>query len=504
MPNLKSDFRSYILQAGRFFSKRSWIFLILILALALRLININQSLWLDEAISFEAATKYSLRDLFLQFLPKDFNPPLYYLILHFWLRFFPPSELFLRLPSVIFGFFTCFLIYKIYHLVFMDKKGALLALTLMATGPLLIYYSQEVRTYSLTTFLVCSSVYYFIKFLQCKKRLLAACYSLFTILMLYSHYLIWLILPAQWLYFFNQKNKDRKLTFNLLICQFVIFFSYLPWLPILIRQLRIAKRIETDSNWGQVLGEASFKNIALIPVKFIIGRTSFDNKIWYGFLVIILVLFFGFLIAKAFFYPFRKNPPDGGDPGSEKWMIGFWLLVPIILGSLISFKIPLLTYFRFLFCLPAFYLLVSRGVMMIKNKKAIIILLLGLNLFFSLRYLLDQNFHRENWEEAVELLHQKNTADAPVLIFQNVSAPFSYYDRKKSSLIFIYEKESILDFDCVWLIPYSQPIFDPHDQTREWLESQGFIRTFEQHFRGVTLEKWQKLLLGRGNGIIDL
>ena len=85
--------------------------LILILALFLRFINLDQSLWLDEAIQFKAVSQFSLPDLFRVYLPTDFNPPLSYLINFGFSRVFGYSEMALRAPSVIFGVLTVWLVY---------------------------------------------------------------------------------------------------------------------------------------------------------------------------------------------------------------------------------------------------------------------------------------------------------------------------------------------------------------------------------------------------------
>ena len=81
------------------------MYLILLVALVLRLVSLNQSLWLDEATS-ALVVRMSVGDMFARFLPGDFHPPLYYLILKFWVSIFGNSEISLRMPSVIFGVIT--------------------------------------------------------------------------------------------------------------------------------------------------------------------------------------------------------------------------------------------------------------------------------------------------------------------------------------------------------------------------------------------------------------
>jgi mannosyltransferase len=457
------------------------LLIILLLGLILRLISINQSLWLDEAISVLLVKKASFLVNLSYYMKGDFNPPLFNLILYFWLKVVPTTEFFIRLPSLFFGLLTCFLVYKIYKLIFKESRGTLLSLALLVTAPLHIYYSQEARMYSLASFSTSASLYYFLQLIKTKKKFFTFHFSLFTILMLYSHYLAWLILLVQWLYLILIKFwKDKKLFLNILISNILIFFFLIPLTPFLFNQLKVGQRVALKNVvWGDVVGRLSFKNLALLPLKFIIGRTSFANKNLYYSIGALLVLCFVLLLWKA-----RK----------EAKLIWLWLILPPILGAFISIKVPVFSYFRFLFCLPAFYLLVSRGVSGCKNPKPYIVSLLVINLFFSSLYLFNTNFHRENWKEAVRVLHSQNLERNPVLIEENVTAPFLYYDQGKSDLVYTQQKELIMNRDTVWLIPYAQPIFDPKNETRIFLETNGFSRIYEEHFRGVTLEKWQKLL----------
>jgi len=477
--------------------KKNYFYLVIILIIGfiIRLINVNQSLWLDEAIAVQAVSKYGFWDLIARYAPYDFNPPLYYLILHLWLKIFPANEFFIRLPSIIFGLCAIIFTYKISLLIFKNKKIGILAAALLATSPLHIYYSQEARMYSLATFLTCGVMYYFIKLIRSKNSLFIIHYSLFIILMLYSHYLTWLILPVQALSFLMMRGwKHKKLIRNFLISQSLNLLFIMPWLPTLFKQLSLGDRVALANNIWSSLGSFSFKNISLLPIKFIIGRTTFENKNFYYLLSFLLVLFFGYLLylaSKALFFPDRNLSPV---PGTERTVVWLWLFMPIFLGVMISLKIPIFSYFRFLFCLPAFYLLIAKGIYSLKKSTWFIIIVLIINLFFSLQYLLNTNFHRENWKEAVKVLHKENVSKAPVLILENVTAPFDYYDKQESKLVFFEQKELVVNENTIWLIPYAQPIFDPEDSVRQYLNSKGFNRTYEQHFRGVTLEKWQKLV----------
>jgi len=128
--------------------------LILILALGLRLVNLGQSLWLDEASQATMSQK-TISDIWYQ-RSGDFHPPLFYILTHYWMQI-NKSEAFLRLLPVTFGVVSVGLIYLI------NKKIGLLAAFFLAINPYHIYYSQEFRSYSMLAMLGILSMYFLVK-----------------------------------------------------------------------------------------------------------------------------------------------------------------------------------------------------------------------------------------------------------------------------------------------------------------------------------------------------
>ena len=66
--------------------------LILVVGLVLRLIGLNQSLWLDEAITARVARNYGYQEIVEKFSVNDFHQPLYYLFIRGWGGVFGYSE----------------------------------------------------------------------------------------------------------------------------------------------------------------------------------------------------------------------------------------------------------------------------------------------------------------------------------------------------------------------------------------------------------------------------
>ena len=427
---------------------------VIALAFILRLINLNQSLWLDEAFQFKSTYYFSLKDLLTVYLPGDFNPPLSYLVNFFFGKVFGYSEISLRLPSVIFGVLTVWLVYKI-------SRGKIWPALLLATSGLHLYYSQEARMYSLAALAVTASFWFLLK-----KRWFW--YWLFSLIAIYSHYLTIFIFPAQLIFIIiEQRQSIRKLFFSWL----ALVLGFLPWLPIFLQQLA-AGRMAAATGWGSVVGGLNIKNLLLIPIKFLIGRIAPVNDQLYFLLIITPLLLTGWLLFKAILN-YKKNI-----------FLLSWLLVPLILIILFSFQLPVLSYFRLLFLLPAFYLLLAN------YSKKIIYFYLGLNLICSAVYLFNPAFHREDWKSLSRTLVQKNSANQPVVMIAAVNAPLKYY---YAGDIFDYSDIDQLSVSEFWLVPYAEPIFDPNLTLRQKIADLGYGEVFQTTFRGsLTLIQYKR------------
>ena len=142
---------------------------ILLLGIILRVIALNQSLWLDEAINVLAAKNYSFLGMIGEYARADFHPPGWFMILWFWTRLFGISEMAVRMPSVIFGVLTIYVVFLLGQKLHSKALGLFSAL-LLAINPLHIYYSQEARMYALATLAVSINFLLFIKLIKTRER----------------------------------------------------------------------------------------------------------------------------------------------------------------------------------------------------------------------------------------------------------------------------------------------------------------------------------------------
>ena len=109
----------------------------------------KQSLWYDEGVTAEIARR-GLGEL-TRWTAGDIQPPLYYYVVALWGRLAGWSEWSLRFPSVFFGVLLVPLLAAVTIALTRRRLAGLLAASLAAFHPLLLYYSQEARMYAMLT-----------------------------------------------------------------------------------------------------------------------------------------------------------------------------------------------------------------------------------------------------------------------------------------------------------------------------------------------------------------
>lgn len=136
------------------------ILVAVVVAVRLLMLLSGKSLWSDEIFSLQLSSQ-PFREVFIGSL-RDVHPPLYFLVLHAFIKLFGTSEVVLRLPSFLFGLGTVFLIYKIARRLF-TRGVAYIAVVFAALSPYLLQQSNEVRGYAMFAFLSTLSTYFLFK-----------------------------------------------------------------------------------------------------------------------------------------------------------------------------------------------------------------------------------------------------------------------------------------------------------------------------------------------------
>lgn len=435
------------------------MFYLLTISIILRLVLINQSLWLDESI--QALALMGRQGPLMQYALADYQPPLYHFVGYAFTHLLGYSELVLRLPSLLSGVLTVYFVAKIGQFIGSRKVGIVAGL-LAATNPLLIYYSQEGRTYALTTFLVTASFYYFIKILKNKNDLPSTIYYLLsTVLFLWTSYLSWFALLAQAGYVIYKKRYD------LLLVQGVAGLTLVAWLPSFLTSLGIGRAtIDASSAWGQVVGGLNWKSLPLTWVKFNIGRIGFDNKMFYAGLVTVIGLVHLVILRRLDYKKYHS--------------LTVWLIPPVVLGLATSAILPVYSYFRVLFVLPAYLLLLAIG--STKLSKVVV----GLNLLFLCIFWFSPRYHREDWRSLVRDLPSSAQIAMPS---RAQSASLRYYSVTQP---IIEPSHEDIQGSPVYYIRYAEDLFDISHLGQANFTNSGYTIANQKYYPGIQVDIYQK------------
>lgn len=185
---------------------------------------LNQSLWRDEAFSVLLSEKSPLE--IIRLTMHDVAPPLYYILLHYWMIFFGDSEVVMRSLSFLFHLLTVFVVYLLARNLIKSAWGQLLITTATLLNPFLLQYSFEARPYTLLAFLAVLAIFmvstrkYFTASIVLAVGILTHNFGVFT----FTAFAFW------WLYHNRQNFQVKKaLTLTALPILSILLWGGIIW-----------------------------------------------------------------------------------------------------------------------------------------------------------------------------------------------------------------------------------------------------------------------------------
>jgi len=377
-----------------------------LLALILRVWSLGAfSVTHDEAYGLWIATRSLAPTGVLPAAARDVHPPLYYLLLHFWLALGPSKDVWARLPSVLLGVALVPALYALGRRLWNVRAGLVAAL-LAALSPLAVAQAREARMYPLAVLLLTLAAYALLRATkddsrQTKSAPLCwwAAYTVLSVLALYTHYYAGFVLVAFTCYVLrvaysmpHQTKHETRNTFYALLSALAIATLYLPWLPALADQF---SRVRADfwipppspEGVGKVAQTLSF--FAITPRPPTATPVDLAVKVVGAACVAVALL----VVCAASLLSGCINQPGGVEAlagnrlkarpehvlRGSGWLPALWLAVPLLLAIAVSLVGPSVFEPRyFAVCLPAFVLLVARGVVALPGRVLKATLLTGL------------------------------------------------------------------------------------------------------------------------------
>jgi 4-amino-4-deoxy-L-arabinose transferase-like glycosyltransferase len=233
---------------------------IVVVAAIARFANLDeQSFWYDEAVTV-GLLEMDFGDMLDRIPESESTPPLYYAVAWLWAKVFGTGEADLRSLSALCGTAFVPVIYAIGARAASARVG-LVAAALAALNPLLVWYSQEARAYSLLVLFAGLSFLFFIRLLTGDpRRRTLVLWAVVSALAMATHYFAAFLVAIEAAWLLTTAANRRPIA----VAAATLALVELALLPLLLHQrsLNLADFID-DAPLGY--------RIARTPKQFLVG-----------------------------------------------------------------------------------------------------------------------------------------------------------------------------------------------------------------------------------------
>lgn len=381
--------------------------IIVLAAAALRIYKIGgYSLWGDEGFS-AAIVMQSWRPFWLSLIYEPSTAG-YFVLLKLWTLGFGSGGVALRSFSALIGIVLIGTIYCFGKRLFSRRTG-LIAAAMTALCPVQIWYSQEVRGYSLYVLLSALCWLAFLAALRNPRSQNLSIWSALTVLTGYCHFIGLGIIPAQSVCI-AIRRPDSRITRQLALATAASLIALAP-IPIFMATL-----YSGQVSWILPLSWAQIGQV------FVTIAGGMDSKS--GVVICLIYLLF---LGEALFVSFQNRRDPNGLESCLFALAG--VLVPIIVTVGGAFFVPMLVARYLLVCFPPFVVLAAQGLLTFRSPKAAFILVAAL-VALTARELhgIYSTEPRDDWRAAVRyVMKHRQPDDAAIVIWPLNRYVFQYY-----------------------------------------------------------------------------
>ena len=494
----------------------------LLAAFALRLYRLDgQSLWYDEGVTAMLA-RLGPGEL-ARWTANDIQPPLYYLQMAAWSALAGVSEFALRFPSVFWGVLAVPLLARL-ALRLAGRRPALLAALLATLHPLLLYYSQEARMYSLLVALVILLALALRRFTAQVQTGAPAGASLAMVIVTgtaaaYTHYFALFAFAGLGLVALGElwrgeaAGRWRRLGW-LALAPAGVLLLYAPWLGVLFNRLAVDR-----SYWEGALklNEA----LRAVAISFTSGE-AVDEEIgaW-------LLLGYGLITLGAIGRLWQA--------GQKALVVGLlvWMAVPLAAVLALAMAVPKFNSRYVMVALPPLLLLWSAGYGLAPaqedsagrapagrlshrtlDRLALLFLCAGM-LYGVGNWFFDARFAKDDWRGVVQFLRPRLTGDEMIILVSGHALPvWRYYAPEIEPValpaIDVLDVNALLTFantgpvlkplfdrdegrDGVWYVGWQDEVVDPNQVVPVQLELGGREKNSSARYAGIELRRWSRV-----------
>ena len=393
----------------------------------------KESIWLDEATSLITAGM-APRSV-IAWAAADVHPPLYYLVLHFWLQL-GETEFAIRALSAVLGVLTVAVAYGLARQLLGHKSGVLSAF-LLGLAPLHVWYSQEARMYVMVTFLSLLATRLLLLALvhdaqagmgsgRAARRFWLG-YVIASALALYTHYfalLAWFFANLYALYWLHQRQFERCRRW--VLAQVIVVGLFLPWTPVLLHQV-------TTGGGGWVERSIGRPPLYALLDTWLSFSVGVDSSLYPFLLRRLAYVAFGVCMAVALYRLARPNAvgqPKRSVRGGLLFCVIYAGLPLLVVWVLSQFK-PMYSTRYLLVFLPGYCMIIAAGIGMLPRRGARLVTVLALAATLLVgnwnAWRVEQN---ADWRGVASyVVDHARTGDAVLFSPRWNVKPFEYYNR---------------------------------------------------------------------------
>lgn len=207
-----------------------------LLALALRIGPLRQSIWGDELFLFRIINDHGPRTILDLVGAEEKTPPLGFLLT----RIFSgvgDGTVWSRMPSLLAGLATVSLVFVLGRRVAGTAAG-LVGAAWIALSPFEIFYATESRAYALVQCACVASTLALLVAVERRGWRWWALAAVTAAIAVYAHYIAVLVLAPQVLWALWRVRADREQLVRLVAAQVAVVVLFLPWVPDFLEQAR--------------------------------------------------------------------------------------------------------------------------------------------------------------------------------------------------------------------------------------------------------------------------
>jgi len=277
-------------------------------------------------------------ETFTNMLHTENNPPLFFILLHYWIGIFGLSTVSIRFLPFVFSVLTVLFIYKIGR-KFFNIRVAIIAALLFTFSNFHISYAHEARVYSLFVLLTSISMYLFFDLIRGKSKKKTLVFLILSnVLLIYSHFFGFFILFIQCLSVVFIKEIRNKLFWKYTLVSLITIFFYVPYIKLLLYRFSES----SDGTWVTAPSIESLYNVL-----WTFSNTPVSTVFYLSLLLITLISFI-----------IRRRQINDNFLYSKVILI--WFFIPYLLIFFISiYAVPMFLAKYLIFISIAYYLILA-------------------------------------------------------------------------------------------------------------------------------------------------